>query len=222
MNTPDNQSITSTKRGGAPCARGRLPLLTAGVALACTLAMPMFASAEPVPTPDKDLSAQQAQKLEKERRAQLAADDAKAQRATNPGEEVPLDKSNLQNLKVTKSAAAKPNQAASDGVKLEMGSFVGLVRFVSADVVKVTLQAAGQPAYQSVAVVKNRINKVSIKRSKSRSTYTMKTKGVTVRISLSKFGVTMLDKKGNVINADDSRFGSGYEDGKPYVFKKTD
>ncbi|MEZ5200173.1 MAG: alpha-glucosidase domain-containing protein [Micropruina glycogenica] len=129
---------------------------------------------------------------------------------------MPLDKSNLQNLKVTKTTAT------SDGVKLEMGSFVGLVRFVSADVVKVTLQAAGQPAYQSVAVVKNRINKVSIKRSKSRSTYTMKTKGVTVRISLSKFGVTMLDKKGNVINADDSRFGSGYEDGKPYVFKKTD
>ena len=216
MNTPDNQSITSTKRGGAPFARGRLSLLTAGVALACTLTVPMFASAEPVPTPDKDLSAQQAQKLEKERRAQLAADDAKAQRATNPGEEVPLDKSNLQNLKVTKTTAT------SDGVKLEMGSFVGLVRFVSADVVKVTLQAAGQPAYQSVAVVKNRINKVSIKRSKSRSTYTMKTKGVTVRISLSKFGVTMLDKKGNVINADDSRFGSGYEDGKPYVFKKTD
>lgn len=216
MNTPDNQSITSTKRGGAPFARGRLSLLTAGVALACTLTVPMFASAEPVPTPDKDLSAQQAQKLEKERRAQLAADDAKAQRATNPGEEVPLDKSNLQNLKVTKTTAT------SDGVRLEMGSFVGLVRFVSADVVKVTLQAAGQPAYQSVAVVKNRINKVSIKRSKSRSTYTMKTKGVTVRISLSKFGVTMLDKKGNVINADDSRFGSGYEDGKPYVFKKTD
>ena len=217
MNPRDRRPDTAgVKRRSAPFVRRRLPLLAATLALAGILTVPLIASADPVVPPVKDLNAKQAQKLELQRRAKLAANDKKAQRAVNPGDEVPLDKSKLQDLKVDKITTT------SDGVVLGMGSFVGRVRFVSGDVVKVTLQAAGQPAYKSVAVVKDTLGAVKITRSKTSGTYTMKTSSVTVRIALDKFGVTMLDKNGKVINADDSRFGSGYEDGKPYVFKKTD
>ena len=202
-------------RSRSPYVRRRLPLVAATLALAGSLAFPLLASADPVPPPDKDLSAKQAQKLELQNRAKLAADDKKARAALQPGEEVELDKSDLQNLKVDKVTPT------ADGAELTMGSFVGHVRFVSADVVKVTLQAAGQPAYESVAVVKDSLGDVSIDRQQTNRRYTMKTDSVTVEIALRKFAVTMRDKDGKVINADDSRFGSGYQDGKPYVFKKT-
>lgn len=58
----------------------------------------------------------------------------------------------------------------------------------------------------------------------SADVYTLKTDEITVEIKLSEFGVKFLDKNGNVINEDYVNQGktSGYENGKPYVFKKTD
>ncbi len=198
--------------------RHRITLLVATLAIGGSLALPVLASADPnvAPAGTKELSAQQAQKLELKRRAKLAAGDEKVKAQLLPGDEVKLDKSKLQNLRVS---AATPT---SDGVELTMGSFIGKVRFVSSDVVKVTIAAAGQPDYKSVAVIKDPLAAVNITREQTATTYTMKTADVTVRIALRKFAVTMLDKDGKVINADDSRFGSGYQDGKPYVFKKTD
>ncbi|HET9648386.1 MAG TPA: TIM-barrel domain-containing protein [Microlunatus sp.] len=211
--TASSAPITPT----SPFRRRRTVLLAASLVITGSLALPTLATADPTsPAPGKQLTAQQAQKLELQRRAKLAAEDAKTRAALLPGDEVKLDKTKLQNLRVS---AVKPT---SDGVELTMGSFIGKVRFVSADVVKVTIQAAGQPDYKSVAVVKESLGSVAITRKKTASQYTMKTPDLTVRIALRKFAVTMLDKNGKVINADDSRFGSGYQDGKPYVFKKTD
>jgi alpha-glucosidase len=203
----------------------RVGLLAASAAIIGSLAIPTLASADPnapapgpaapAPAGGKQLSAKQAQKLEQTRRQKLAANDVKAQAALQPGEEVKLDKSNLQNLRVTNVTRT------SDGAEFDMGSFVGKVRFVSADVVKVSIQAKGRPDYASPAIVKSTLGSVSLKRQKTNRKYTMKSGSVTVEVALRKFAVTMRDANGRVINADDSRFGSGYENGKPYVFKKT-
>ncbi|MGA9226161.1 MAG: TIM-barrel domain-containing protein, partial [Mesobacillus sp.] len=54
--------------------------------------------------------------------------------------------------------------------------------------------------------------------------YTISTEELTIKISKAPFGVKFLDKQGNVINEDYLQNGaaSGYENGKPYVFKKTE
>lgn len=200
-----------------PFRRHRVALLAATLAISTSMTLPFIASADPQVKPAKrsTVTAQQAQKLEMQRRQKLAANEKEAQAQALPGEEIPLDKTKLQNLEVSKVVAT------SYGARFEMGSFVGRVRFLSGDVVKVSIQAAGQPNFNSPAIVDTTLGKYTITRKKTSSKYVMKTKSVSVEVALDKFGVTMRDKNGKIINRDDDRFGSGYENGKPYVFKKT-
>lgn len=136
--------------------------------------------------------------------------------AVTPHPEIPLDKNNLQTLTVQ---GVTPT---ADGATFDLGGYVGLVRLYSEDVLKISVQPKGKAEYFSPAIQKRDWGTPKFKHNRSKKNYSLKTDKITVEISTDRFGVRVLDPQGNVINADDMAYGSGYEAGKPYVFKKTE
>jgi len=148
--------------------------------------------------------------------AGLAVVVAPAAFPVTPHPERPLDKSNLQELSVQSVTVTR------DGASFDLGYFVGSVRLLTEDIAKISVRAEGKDEYVSPGIAKTDWTPPAFTTSESADTFTLKTAKLTVEVNKSKWGVRMLDSTGAVINEDDLDYGSGYENGKPYVFKKTD
>lgn len=139
---------------------------------------------------------------------------------TQPEADTPLAQENLQKLSV------QGIEKLSNGVKLDLGSNDAYIRLFDKDFVKVSVLNKGEKEFESRGIAKKESewDTPKFKAISSSDTYTLKTKELTVEIKMKPFGVRFLDKQGNVINEDyvNQNQTSGYENGKPYVFKKTD
>jgi|APAga8741244001_1050109.scaffolds.fasta_scaffold02883_2 alpha-glucosidase len=139
---------------------------------------------------------------------------------TQPEADTPLTKDKLQKLSV-QNIEKLPN-----GVKLDLGTNEAYIRIFDKDLVKVSVVKKGEKEFESRGIAKkaSEWKTPHFRANVSADVYTLKTDEITVEIKLSEFGVKFLDKNGNVINEDYVNQGktSGYENGKPYVFKKTD
>jgi alpha-glucosidase len=135
---------------------------------------------------------------------------------TQPEPGTPLDMSKLEHIEV-QGVTPTP-----DGAKLDLGKYTGYIRVLSPDLVNVAVVDAGKPAPESPAILKHDYPAVTMDQHDEGGQYRIKTSGITVEISKKPFAVRMRDSSGRVINEDDPRYGSGYESGKPYVFKKAD
>lgn len=134
---------------------------------------------------------------------------------TQPEADTPLNKQNLQSLSV------RSVEALDNGVKFDLGEYDGYIRLFSPTMAKVSVVKKGEPEFVSPGVAKKDWETPNFTATDGADEYTLKTDEITVKIRKGKFGVKFLDKQGNVIN-EDAEQGAGYENGKPYVFKKTD
>ncbi|MDP4171464.1 MAG: glycoside hydrolase family 31 protein, partial [Bacillota bacterium] len=89
--------------------------------------------------------------------------------------------------------------------------------------VKVSLLKKGEKEFVSRGIAKTYWKTPRISTQDSPNEYTIKTNEITVSMKKKPFGIKFLDKQGNIINEDylQNNNTSGYENGKPYVFKKT-
>jgi alpha-glucosidase len=137
---------------------------------------------------------------------------------TQPDPFVPLDKANLQNHTV-RSFSDRP-----DGVAANLGTYTALVRVLAPDLVHVSMVTGAAQPPTSPGILKRDWGSPAFTRAQTPTTYTLTTSDVRVEIGTRPFAIRLLDADtGMVINEDDTRWGSsGYENGKPYVFKRTD
>ncbi|AKG36414.1 glycoside hydrolase family 31 protein [Paenibacillus durus] len=134
-----------------------------------------------------------------------------------PHDERPLVKSNLQKPMTVQSVEKLEN-----GVKLNLGEQEAYIRMLTSDMSKVSLLPKGEKEYTSVGIAKKDWpTPKKLKVVENNENIVITTDSLTVDIKKSPFGVKYMDKDGNVIN-EDAEQGVGYENGKPYVFKKTD
>lgn len=136
--------------------------------------------------------------------------------AVTPHPDRPLDMSDLQNLSV------RGVTVTDDGADFDLGSFTGSVSLLSVDIARVSVRAADKAEFISPGVLKTDWTPPAFTTADSAATFTIKTATLTVEVNKAPWGVRMLDAQGTVINEDDLAHGSGYENGKPYAFKKTD
>ncbi|GIM30668.1 alpha-glucosidase [Clostridium polyendosporum] len=136
---------------------------------------------------------------------------------TQPEPDTPLIKQNIKQT-LTVRAIEKLN----NGVKFDLGNSEAYIRIFDKDLVKVSLVEKGQSEYTSQGIAKKDWKTPDFKVQDSEKEYTITTSEITIKINKQKFGVKFLDKSGNVINEDYMKYGSGYENDKPFVFKKTD
>ncbi|WP_141431970.1 glycoside hydrolase family 31 protein [Bacillus sp. 03113] len=139
---------------------------------------------------------------------------------TQPEADTPLQKEKLQKLSV------KGVEKLSNGVKFDLGTNEAYIRIFDKDLAKVSVLKKGEKEFESRGIAKKESEWKTprFEASDSADTYTLKTDEITVEIKKQPFGVKFLDKEGNVINEDyvNQENTSGYENGKPYVFKKTE
>lgn len=137
---------------------------------------------------------------------------------TQPEADTPLKKENLQTL------SAKSVKKLKNGVQFDLGDYEAFIRIYSEDLVKVSVLKDGQKEEETPAIAKKDWKTPLFSTEDGKKEYTIKTGELTIKVSKSPFGVKFLDKEGQVINEDYLQNGasSGYEDGKPYVFKKTE
>ena len=131
-------------------------------------------------------------------------------------EERPLDKDKLQ-----QSMTVQGIKKLENGVKLDLGAQEAYIRLLSSDISKFSLINKGEKEYTSVGIAKTDWAAPKFKLKEDDKKIVLASDSLTVHINKSPFGVKYLDKDGNVIN-EDAEQGLGYENGKPYVFKKTD
>lgn len=134
---------------------------------------------------------------------------------TQPEPDTPLNKENLDQPLTVESV-----ERLEDGVKLNLGKYDGYIRLFSEDMAKVSVVGDGEEEFYSRGIAKKEWKEPKFKSRETADEYLLTTDEITVSIRKSPFGVKFLDKQGNVINEDAAQ-GSGYENGKPYVFKKT-
>ncbi|WP_034763145.1 glycoside hydrolase family 31 protein [Rossellomorea vietnamensis] len=148
----------------------------------------------------------------------LSASLTSALAVTQPEADTPLNKENLQTL------SAKDVKKLDNGVQFDLGEYQAFIRIFSKDLVKVSILKDGQKEEYSKAIAKKDWKTPKFKTKDRKDVYTIETEELTIKINKSPFGVKFLDKEGNVINEDYMKNGasSGYENGKPYVFKKTE
>lgn len=133
-----------------------------------------------------------------------------------PHSENPLVKSNLQ-----KPMTVQGVEKLDNGLKLNLGGQEAYIRILTSDTVKFSLLNKGDTESNSVAIAKTDWAAPKFKVKEDNNKIVITTDSLTVDIKKSPFGVKYLDKDGKVINEDGDQ-GIGYENGKPYVFKKTD
>ena len=131
-------------------------------------------------------------------------------------DERPLDKNNLQ-----KPLTVQGFEKLDNGVKLNLGGQETYIRMLTSDTVKFTLLNKGDKEFTSVGIAKTDWAAPKFKINEEGNRIIIKTDSLTVDIKKSPFGIKYLDKDGKVINEDGDQ-GIGYENGKPYVFKKSD
>lgn len=144
------------------------------------------------------------------------ADDVFPVDAFHPTPDRPLDKNNLQ-----KPMSVQSVEKLDNGVKLNLGQQEAYIRMLTSDMSKVSILNKGDKEYTSVGIAKTDWPAPKFKVKEDDNNITIKTDSLTVDIKKSPFGIKYLDKDGNIINEDGDQ-GVGYENGKPYVFKKTD
>jgi alpha-glucosidase len=137
---------------------------------------------------------------------------------TQPEADTPLNKENLQKLSV------KSVEKLSNGVKFDLGTNEAYIRVFAEDLVKISVVKKGEKEFTSRGIAKIQWKTPKFSSKDLKDSYTISTKELNVTIKKAPFGIKFTDKQGNVINEDYMGAGgaSGYEDGKPYVFKKTD
>ncbi|WP_445491685.1 glycoside hydrolase family 31 protein [Niallia sp. 03133] len=139
---------------------------------------------------------------------------------TQPEPDTPLSKENLEKLKVLGV------QQLNNGVKLDLGTNEAYFRIFDKDLVKVSVLKKGEKEFESQGIAKKEQDwkTPEFKVKDTNGIITLETEELTVEIKKEPFGVKFLDKEGNVINEDyvNQDKTAGYENGKPYVFKKTD
>ncbi|WP_239673198.1 glycoside hydrolase family 31 protein [Mangrovibacillus cuniculi] len=137
---------------------------------------------------------------------------------TQPEADTPLQKDNLQKL------SAKSMKKLDNGVQFDLGEYDAYIRVKADDIVKVSILKDGEKEEDSPAIDDSNLKTPKFNVKDGKKEVTISTKEIDVKISKAPFGVKFLDKEGNVINEDYMENGasSGYEDGKPYVFKKTE
>ena len=137
---------------------------------------------------------------------------------TQPEADTPLNKESLQKLSV------KSVEKLSNGVKFDLGTNEAYIRVFAEDLVKISVVKKGEKEFTSRGIAKTEWKTPKFSSKDSKDSYTISTKELNVTIKKAPFGIKFTDKQGNVINEDYMGAGgtSGYEDGKPYVFKKTD
>ncbi|NGM84648.1 glycoside hydrolase family 31 protein [Paenibacillus sp. 7124] len=134
---------------------------------------------------------------------------------TQPEPDTPLDKQNLKPLSV------QSLEALDNGVKLNLGDYQGFIRLFSEDMAKISVVKNGEDEFISPGIAKKDWKTPKFSTKETDKEYILSTSELTVKINKQPFGVKFLDKQGNVIN-EDAEQGVGYENGKPYAFKKTD
>ncbi|WP_445487667.1 glycoside hydrolase family 31 protein [Niallia sp. 03133] len=133
-----------------------------------------------------------------------------------PAPDTPLDKNKLQQPMTVKNIEKLEN-----GIKLNLGDQEAYIRLLTSDMAKVSLLNKGEDEFISPGIAKKDWPAPNLKIKEDDNRILLTTESLTVDIKKNPFGIKYLDKNGNVINEDDMK-GSGYESGKPYVFKKTD
>lgn len=138
--------------------------------------------------------------------------------ATQPEPDTALNENNLQKLSSVSAEKIK------DGVKFNLGNYTGYIHLLSPDMVKVSILPNGQQEKNTPAIQKTDWATPQFDAKEKNGQYTIKTSKISVVVNEKPFGIKILDDKGNVITEDYMKNGatSGYENGKPYVFKKTD
>ncbi|MDA1475373.1 glycoside hydrolase family 31 protein [Bacillus changyiensis] len=137
---------------------------------------------------------------------------------TQPEPDTQLNKENLEKLSV------KNMNKLKNGIQFDLGQYEAYIRIYADDLVKVSILKDGQEETFSPGIQKKSWKTPAFKTDDQHNKFTISTKELTIKISKTPFGIKFLDKQGHVINEDDLKNGksSGYEEGKPYVFKKTD
>ena len=183
----------------------------AALATGCLVASSFMSPA--LAKPDKDdVTPQEAQQSRRQFEKEAEANP----QITQPDGGSQLDKSRFRALSVT-----GVTQTAY-GAELALGNYVGTVRFITADTVKFSVRTAGEKEFASAAVVDKDRPAVPLKFKETGQSITLTSSSVTVTISKKKYGVKVVDNAtGHVITEDYLNYGSGYQDGKPYAFKKT-
>ncbi|WP_245977513.1 glycoside hydrolase family 31 protein [Halopiger aswanensis] len=130
-----------------------------------------------------------------------------------------LDEDNLQELSV------RGYDVLEDGVKVDLGEYEGYVRLFAEDMARVSVLERGADEYESRGIAKGRTEwdapEFTVDATDER--IALETATITAEINNGRFGVRFRDADGTVINEDYLEKGSpGYEDGKPYAYKKTD
>ncbi|WP_049921724.1 glycoside hydrolase family 31 protein [Halopiger djelfimassiliensis] len=130
-----------------------------------------------------------------------------------------LDEDNLQTLSV------RGYEILEDGVKVDLGEYEGYVRLFADDMARVSIVERGEEEYESRGIAKGRTEwdapEFTVDTTDER--IALETATITIEINNGLFGVRFRDDDGNVINEDYLEKGTpGYEDGKPYAYKKTD
>ncbi|MCO7125605.1 glycoside hydrolase family 31 protein [Sporolactobacillus shoreicorticis] len=133
-----------------------------------------------------------------------------------PHPEKPLDKNNLE-----KPMSVQNVERLNNGVKLDLGKQEAYIRVLSSDTAKVSLLNKGDKEENTVGIAKTDWPTSKFKVNKSNKKIVITTNSLTIDIKQKPFGIKFLDKNGKTIN-EDANQGMGYENGKPYVFKKTD
>lgn len=136
--------------------------------------------------------------------------------AFHPHDDIPLDKNNLQ-----KSMSVFSVTKLENGIKLNLGNQNAFIRLLTSDIAKISLLNKGDSEYTSPGIDKTDWKKPNFRVKETRNNIVLITDSITIDIKKSPFGIRYLDKNGKVIN-EDANQGMGYENGKPYIFKKAD
>ncbi|WP_135306480.1 glycoside hydrolase family 31 protein [Haloarcula amylovorans] len=117
------------------------------------------------------------------------------------------------------------HEVLEDGLRLDLGSHEGYIRLFADDLARVSVVEPGEEEYESRGIANglDAWDAPSFSVDETDETLSIDTETITVEVNKDLFGVTFLDEDGTVINEDYLENGSaGYEDGKPYAYKKTD
>jgi alpha-glucosidase len=182
----------------------------AGTALGLLLAGPLLSEAAAAPGQVKRVPDRRPQAAGVDDVPPVPADEG----VTQPEPDTPLDQQQLQRLPVR---GIEPTQ---DGAKVDLGEYTGYVRVLTPDLVNVAVVKAGEPVPESPGILKHDWPSVPLRHQDTGGRYVIRTSSLTVEISKEPFGVVMRDRSGRIVNEDDLSRGSGYENGKPYVFKR--
>ncbi|MCD5323440.1 MULTISPECIES: glycoside hydrolase family 31 protein [Pontibacillus] len=113
-------------------------------------------------------------------------------------------------------------QKVENGVQLTLSNnYQAFIRLKAVDLAKVSILKQGEKNEDTAAINKTDWDTPSFHLEENETSITLSTDEITVSIHKEPFGVKFMDSEGNVINQDSMKYGSGYENGKPYVFKDT-